>query len=292
MVPRMTPVRRLLPWCAPCLVVLSASAEGTPVSRMPDRSKAQRVGYVVEVEGGEEGPQSVYIAEKPKRQPGSPAPVAASAPANASAQVAPRATEVSAKAASSADPKAEKSSFWSRLFSSREETPDMDHSLNKAAKMEDNLSSRRFEGGRSDILDSRYERREAVGFEMWDRRFDTYGRKRNESVDMSSRFETGMVDKAKVTYDKKDFNDFERRSEKAEVKNWNERQARTLSDQFSDPDKRMSFQDRMATGYSLMTKVSMQDINRYQYRRNRSDEKGALPVAKPGAETTSMNATR
>lgn len=253
------------------------------MSRMPDRSKAQRVGFVVEVEGGEEGPQSVYIAEKAKRQPTLPSPVAPVAPV-APAPVTPQAPGASTRASAKApaDAKAERSSFWSRLFSSHEETADVDNALNKSAKMEENLSSRRYEGGKSDLLENRYDRREAVGFDMWDRRFDSYGRKLNESVDMDSRFESERIDKTRVTYDRKDFNDFERRSEKAEVKNWNERQSRELSERFSDPDRRMSFQDRMATGYSLMTKVSMQDINRYQYRRNRSDEKGALPVAKPG----------
>ena len=30
--------------------------------------------------------------------------------------------------------------------------------------------------------------------------------------------------------------------------------------------------------------VSMQDINRYQFRRNHSSEKGALPVGRIGAD--------
>lgn len=278
-----------------CLTASCALAQETPLSRMPDRSKAERLGYVVEVEGGEDGPKSVYIPAKPRREPSqlrdaafSAAPVQAESRGGVSTPAAPGAVASPAPAAST-EPKR---SFWSRLFSSREETPDVDHALNKTSKMEENLSGRRYDGKKSDVLENRYERKDAVGFDMWERRFDSYGRKRSESVDTASRFDAEHVDKATVSYDRMDFDAFERRSDKAEIKNWNERTSRSMASKYADPDSRSSFRDRMATGYNLMSQVSMQDINRYQYRRNRSDEKGALPVAKPGSEARPANASQ
>lgn len=44
--------------------------------------------------------------------------------------------------------------------------------------------------------------------------------------------------------------------------------------------------DRMTEGYKALTQVSMQDINKFQFRRSHSTVKGELPVGRIGAEGT------
>ena len=63
---------------------------------------------------------------------------------------------------------------------------------------------------------------------------------------------------------------------------WTERFAGGRNEKFADDGTGSSLRERISDGYKMLMQVSMQDINRTNFRRNHSTEKGDLPVGRVG----------
>ena len=68
---------------------------------------------------------------------------------------------------------------------------------------------------------------------------------------------------------------------KAEIRDWEERMGVEANPKYAGV--RSGWQGRLNPDPKTVDQLSMQDINRYQFRRNRSSDPG-LPVVKPGSE--------
>lgn len=272
-------------WASLLAVSAAAAAPGPP-----DRSKARRVGFVVETEGGVDGPQSVFIPEKKSGESAAPAPLPPVrrevAPGAKDAPAGPPVAGAPAQPARMTDDAGRPAPF----FMTRTERDAPDAALNRMSRREENLSERRFDPKRSDLLDSRFDPGSPVKFGAWGRATESFPGKKNESVDTGARFDTPMVGRETVTFDRLERKVSQFSGERAEVRNFGRHDKPERAAGYDFGESGSSLQSRLAAGYSLMTRVSMQDINRYQFRRNRSTEKGALPAAAPGREARPIGA--
>ena len=125
--------------------------------------------------------------------------------------------------------------------------------------------------------DPRYNRDNLVTFDSWHGKYDTYGRKKAE-VDLTDTLgaEVRPKDTVEVKSVELPSSPWSRRT--AEVKGLDER---LTTEKVSRYDvKPLPFAGTVAKS---IDQLSMQDINRYQFRRNRSDDPG-LDRVRPGSE--------
>lgn len=279
-----------------------ASAQSAPLSDLPGFGKPKRSGYTITVEGGEEGPKSVYYeageskpartrplpvpvpAPLPARLPGPlPAPVPNGAPAPANAGNRPAAKGES-RTLTDASGKPLPFQFVNEKPLAEEE---IESPVNRFTQREENASQRRFDRNSSEYFEKgqKYDTHDPVTFGRWGRGGDTYEKESAPGVSFSNRFDTGeSFEKKTMPYDRRDREVYARGGDKAEIPAWTERFSRDKNSKFSDRENGSSLREKLAQGYSLLTQVSMQDINRNNFRRNHSSEKGDLPVGKIGAE--------
>lgn len=272
----MTPTPRRVLLASALLVPCGAVfGQMTPLKELPGMGKARKGGYTITVEGGEEGTRTVHYSgnEKPasnRTSPAAPVPLRGPMPA----APAPEPPESS--------PERRKGSWEKRI----DDASEVESPLNRVTKREDILSERRFDrrGAEHFNPDEKFDSRDPLAYGRWDGAAKSFGKSRAENVDFSDMFETQQVEKKRVFYGTRDREPYSRDGEKADVRGWTERFPNTRNDRFSDPEKGSSLRDRVADGYKLLTQVSMQDINRFQFRRSHSDVKGELPVGKIGGD--------
>ncbi|MDR2863283.1 MAG: hypothetical protein LBV54_05355 [Puniceicoccales bacterium] len=156
-------------------------------------------------------------------------------------------------------------------------------------KVADELSERRYgthfwqRNARADLGG---ENRGAINLGEWHSRFNTWGGRTESSIELkdtlnAERRDMPMVDRKSYEYDRSispwssKFAEFRNNLERME----NERNNRFLTNRV------VSFSDYLQERYKLVNNFSMQDINRYQFRRSHSSEAG-LPVTAPGGDVT------
>ena len=157
---------------------------------------------------------------------------------------------------------------------------DFNASLKKASKTS-GLMEQRFEAGMSTMgKEQVYSRNNLVTLDTWHGRYDNIGRKKSDveikdtlgaPVRQKDTVEVKSVDRIKSSVS----------GTKAEVKDWEERMGVEANAKFTNV--KSNWQGKLNPDPKTVDQLSMQDINRYQFRRNRSSDPG-LPVVKPGSD--------
>lgn len=122
-------------------------------------------------------------------------------------------------------------------------------------------------------------RSNSISWEKWGTQFGAWGKRGNADIAMKDSLDAKQQDKPMLdrkTYDGKT-SPWARQF--AEIRNQDKRHSQDLNSQYLASGS-ISFKDRMLAQYKSMETLSMQDINRYQYRRNHPTNPG-LPVATP-----------
>lgn len=281
-------------------IVLLALAGG--VARAQQKPPAPKVsGYRVSTEGGVEGTRTIrYDAEgrpidgNPREAipaPESrPAPLAPAVPAPAFSRP-PAAAEAAPAAPSQGLRTADGRPLPFALSGSAggkrvDGSVDADSALRDFGRPND-LLSRRFETDRVDLgMDERFSTSQVVTLGTWSTRFSGLGSRR---ADIALRDDLGAEVRAKDTVEVRSV---ERRASPwsrrtTDVPGWDERlegAAELGSRQADEASLPANIARVMRSSPSPRTldQLSMQDINRYQFRRARSDQPG-LPVVRPGS---------
>ena len=157
---------------------------------------------------------------------------------------------------------------------------DFNAGLKKASKTS-GLLGERFETGMAPIgKEQVYSRNNLVTLDTWHGRYDNIGRKKSD-IELKDTLGAPVRPKDTVEVKSVDRIKSEVSGTKAEVKDWEERMGVEKNAKFTGV--RSEWQGRLNPDPKTVDQLSMQDINRFQFRRNRSDAPG-LPVVKPGSE--------
>jgi len=157
---------------------------------------------------------------------------------------------------------------------------DFNASLKKVSRTS-GLMEQRFEAGMSTIgKEQVYSRNNLVTLDTWHGRYDTIGRKKS---DVELKDTLGATVRPKDTVEVKSVDRIKSAvsGTKAEIKDWEERMGVEKNAKFTGV--KSNWQGRLNPDPKTVDQLSMQDINRYQFRRNRSSDPG-LPVVKPGSD--------
>jgi hypothetical protein len=255
-------------------------------------------GYTVTAEGGVEGTQVIrYDSEgrpvdpnapmAPKTTVGGTRPADRSTGATASGQGASKveSTGGAPQGMVSADgrPLNGFSMSGNSPFSNgkKEVDPNVDvNSALKNAAKGSNLIEKRYDTKTAELGGDRpYSRENLVTMDTWSGKFDTFGRKKAE-LDLVDSFERGNAQEKNLIEVKsveRPTSPWGRRT--ADVAGWDERLT-------TESNSRYNVAPLMAADRAKpksVEQISMQDINRYQFRRNRSTDPG-LPVVPVGTD--------
>jgi len=157
---------------------------------------------------------------------------------------------------------------------------DPDSALRSVGKSND-LTSRKFGTSKAAIdMDPRYSRSELLTLESWHGRFDTFGRPKAE---IELRDDLGAEVRPRNTITVKAY---EREASPlsgavATVTGFDNRESPRMTEAIDTIARAPKLADRAAKS---LDQISMQDINRFQFRRSRSDAPG-IPTVRPGSET-------
>ena len=157
---------------------------------------------------------------------------------------------------------------------------DFNAGLKKASKSS-GLMEQRFEKSMSSIgKEQVYSRNNLMTLDTWHGRYDTIGRKKS---DVELKDTLGATVRPKDTVEVKSVDRIKSAvsGTKAEIKDWEERMGLEPNAKFTGV--KSNWQGRLNPDPKTVDQLSMQDINRYQFRRNRSSDPG-LPVVKPGSD--------
>lgn len=157
---------------------------------------------------------------------------------------------------------------------------DVNAGLKRASKAS-GLLEQRYEAGTAPIgKEQVYNRNNLVTLDTWHGRYDTLGRKK---ADIELTDGLGAEIRPKDTIEVKSVarTNSSANGAKAEIKAWEERMGVVSDDRYTGV--KSGWQSRLNPSPKSVEQLSMQDINRYQFRRNRSDEPG-LPAVKPGSD--------
>lgn len=273
----------------PVLLVLSALA--LPAAERPPGG--MRAGVVITAEGGIEGKQEYrYDAEgrplegTPSKarspQPGRPLGFVGKAPVEPPPKVAPApAAAAPQQTIRTADGRTVPFSLSGQgLGKSVDEAVDFNAGLKKASKSS-GLMEQRFEAGMSSLgKEQVYSRNNLVTLDTWHGRYDSIGRKKS---DIELKDTLGATVRPKDTVEVKSVDRIKSAvsGTKAEIKDWEERMGVESNPKYAGV--KSNWQGRLNPDPKTVDQLSMQDINRYQFRRNRSSDPG-LPVVKPGSD--------
>ena len=274
-------------------VLLALAALSLPAAERPPGGI--KAGVVITAEGGIEGTQVYrYDADgrpldgTPAKQrsavPGRPLGFIGKAPVDSAPQSAPAPAAKSAapqQSIKTADGRTVPFSLSGQgMGKSVDDAVDFNAGLKKASKSS-GLMEQRFDTAMSSIgKDQVYSRNNLVTLDTWHGRYDTLGRKKADielkdtlgaSVRPKDTVEVKSVDRIKSAVS----------GTKAEVKDWEERMGVETNAKFTGV--RSNWQGKLNPDPKTVDQLSMQDINRYQFRRNRSSDPG-LPVVKPGSD--------
>ena len=271
----------------PMLLALTAAT----LSAVERPSGGMKAGVVITAEGGVEGTQ-VYRFDadgRPldgtpakARKTSAPSPSETAPPAANTAAVKPSAPVPSPKQTiKTEDGRTVPFSVEGKgVGKSVDEAVDFNSSLKKASKSS-GLMEQRFEAGMSSIgKDQVYSRNNLVTLDTWHGRYDTIGRKKS---DIELKDTLGAPVRPKDTVEVKSIDRIKSSvsGTKAEVKDWEERMGVETNAKFTGV--KSNWQGKLNPDPKTVDQLSMQDINRYQFRRNRSSDPG-LPVVKPGSD--------
>jgi hypothetical protein len=157
---------------------------------------------------------------------------------------------------------------------------DVNAGLKRASKAS-GLMEQRFEAGTAPIgKEQLYDRNNLVTLDTWHGRYDTLGRKKAD-VELTDGLGAKVRPKDTIEVKSVARTSSTVNGAKAEIQAWEERMGVVSDDRYAGV--KSDWQGRLNPGPKSIEQLSMQDINRYQFRRNRSDEPG-LPAVKPGSE--------
>lgn len=252
-----------------------------------------KAGVVITAEGGIEGKQEYrYDADgRPMEgtpvkarspQPGRPLGFVGKAPVESAAKAVPAPAPVAPQQTiKTADGRTVPFSVEGKgLGKSVDDAVDFNAGLKKASKTS-GLMGERFEAGMSTIgKEQVYSRNNLVTLDTWHGRYDSIGRKKS---DIELKDTLGAPVRPKDTVEVKSVDRIKSAvsGTKAEVKDWEERMGVESNPKYAGV--RSGWQGRLNPDPKTVDQLSMQDINRFQFRRNRSSDPG-LPVVKPGSE--------
>ena len=270
-------------------VLLAVSALTLSAAERPPG--AMKAGVVITAEGGIEGTQVYRYDADGRPMEGTPTKSRVmSAPRPASS--APAATAGSASVAPTPAP-APKQPFKTvdgrtvpfsvegkGIGKGVDGAVDFNAGLKKAAKSS-GLMEQRFDTAMSSIgKDQVYSRNNLVTLDTWHGRYDTIGRKKSD-IELTDTLGAPVRPKDTVEVKSVDRIKSAVSGTKAEVKDWEERMGIETNAKFTGV--KSNWQGRLNPDPKTVDQLSMQDINRYQFRRNRSSDPG-LPVVKPGSD--------
>jgi hypothetical protein len=272
-------------------VLLALTAFTLPAAERPPGGI--KAGVVITAEGGIEGKQEYrYDAEgrpldgtpgKPRPSvPGRPLGFVGKAPVESSAKVVPASpTPAPQQTIKTADGRTVPFSVSGQgIGKSVDDAVDFNAGLKKASKSS-GLMEQRFDKSMSSLgKDQVYSRNNLVTLDTWHGRYDNIGRKKS---DVELKDTLGAPVRPKDTVEVKSVDRIKSAvsGTKAEVRDWEERMGVESNPKYAGV--KSNWQGRLNPDPKTVDQLSMQDINRYQFRRNRSSDPG-LPVVKPGAE--------
>jgi len=264
------------------LAVLTAEGAQRPAGGV-------KAGVVITAEGGLEGTQVYKYDAEGKPLDGTPAKARSSnplpRPATGGAAAAPA---PAASAAPKVDQTIRTADGRTVPFSVQGEgtgkgvdgAVDVNAGLKRASKAS-GLMEQRYEAGEAPIgKEQLYDRNNLVTLDTWHGRYDTLGRKKAD-VELTDGLGAEVRPKDTIEVKSVARTNSTANGAKAEIQAWEERMGVTSDDRYAG--KKSDWQTRLNPAPKTIEQLSMQDINRYQFRRNRSDEPG-LPAVKPGSD--------
>lgn len=266
------------------LAVLTAEGAQRPAGGV-------KAGVVITAEGGLEGTQVYKYDAEGRPLDGTPAKARSSnpLPRPATGGTAAPAPAPAASSATKVDPTIRTSDGRTVPFSVQGEgtgkgvdgAVDVNAGLKRASKAS-GLMEQRYEAGEAPIgKEQLYDRNNLVTLDTWHGRYDTLGRKKAD-VELTDGLGAEVRPKDTIEVKSVARTNSTANGAKAEIQAWEERMGVTSDDRYAG--KKSDWQTRLNPAPKTIEQLSMQDINRYQFRRNRSDEPG-LPAVKPGSDT-------
>lgn len=252
---------------------------------------AKRSGYVISTEGGIEGPQSVRYDAEGRPMDGFPVkPTLGGAVGTPLRRVAPAGGAVVPTAPELPVPEtrglttADGRPVPFALSSGRkgvDDAVDFNSALRKAGKTND-LLGKKYDTSMAPVgKEQVYSRNNLLTLDSWHGRYDTYGRKKSDLVLEDS---LGAQVRPKDMMEVKSIDRITApiNGEKAELRSWETRMGVAQNPKYAST-VRSGWDGVLNQGPKTVDELSMQDINRYQFRRNRSSEPGT-PFVRPGSE--------
>lgn len=279
-----------------CLALMGALASAqTP----PEKSSVKVAGWKVSAEGGEEGTITYHYDEEGRPTKGTPSREERGGATGGSARAGgePRPTDPETTPSLPTRQGGMRTSDGRPLpfqlsgqggVKTVDETVDADSALRKLTRSND-LLDRRYETGQVDLaLDERFATKgNAVSLDRWQGKASALGARRSD-IELADTLGGEIRPKNLVEVKAVDRPTSPWARRLAQPAGWDERiggaselaDRRVSRDELSTMGTRTNAFPRNPGG---IDQLSMQDINRYQFRRARSTEPG-LPVAKPGSE--------
>ena len=264
-----------------------------------------KAGVVITAEGGIEGTQVYRYDADGRPLEGTPAKVGApasgrplgfigkappeSAPKAPAGALTPPPTPAPKQAIKTADGRTVPFSVEGRgVGKSVDEAVDFNAGLKKASKSS-GLMGERFDAGMAPVgKEQVYSRNNLLTLETWHGRYDTIGRKKAE-VELKDTLAAPVRQKDMVEVKSVDRSTSAVTGTKAAVKDWDDRLGVEANPKYAGA--KSNWQGRLNPDPKTVDQLSMQDINRYQFRRNRSSEAG-LPTVKPGSDEVQNKGVR
>lgn len=279
--------------CVSISLVLALSTLAVTAAERP--AGGLKAGIVITAEGGIEGTQVYRYDADGRPLDGTPAKALLPSAARPAGGLAPSgqgsgvrsvappavATPPPPKSIKTADGRTVPFSLEGKgVGKSPDDAVDFNSSLKKASKSS-GLMEQRFEAGMSSIgKDQVYSRNNLVTLDTWHGRYDTLGRKKAE-IDLKDTLGAPVRPKDTVEVKSIDRVTSSNSGARAEIKDWEERMGVEANPKYAGV--KSNWQGRLNPEPKTVDQLSMQDINRYQFRRNRSSDPG-LPVVKPGSD--------
>jgi hypothetical protein len=270
-------------------VLLAVSALTLSAAERPPG--AMKAGVVITAEGGVEGTQVYRYDADGRPMDGTPSksrtitaprPAGSTPVATATApSAAPLPAPAPKQSIKTADGRTVPFSIEGKgIGKGVDDAVDFNAGLKKASKSS-GLMEQRFETAMSSIgKDQVYSRNNLITLDTWHGRYDTIGRKKSD-IELTDTLGAPVRPKDTVEVKSVDRIKSAVSGTKAEVKDWEERMGIETNAKFTGV--KSNWQGRLNPDPKTIDQLSMQDINRYQFRRNRSSDPG-LPAVKPGSD--------
>lgn len=253
----------------------------------PEPAKPVVSGFTVSTEGGVEGKQVIHYDAQGRpvggNVPAPPMKVRGDAPPSASpspgAAAAPVRTE-GPKGMVTSDGRSLPFSMQGPGVKKVDPSVDPDSALRSVGKPND-LTTRRFGAEKAPIdMDPRYSRSDLLTLETWHGRFDTFGRPKAD-IELRDGLGAEVRPKNVITVKAFDRETSALSGTTAAILGLDNRETPRMTEAIDTTPRAPKLADRAAKS---LDQISMQDINRFQFRRSRSDAPG-IPTVRPGSES-------